>query len=489
MYGSVNSMSDEHSWIDTALRYAGAGWRLIPLHVEGRDGKCSCGDSSCSRPGAHPRFTDWPAESSGEERDILSWGDLWKENGIGLVTGRISGVIALAVDLLNDGARTLHALETRHERIELTPEYGVAGKSRYFLFHHPGGTIPEEIELGRGVRLLGDGTFAVVPPYLWWDRRSSLRWVEYPDQIDLRPAPSWLLQCCHIPTAVPSREDDPPASPCEAIGSLLPFRSGETYCMQGAAHASWILKPWIAEGALTLVTGAPKVSGKTTWLLNLARSILMGTPFLKESAAGSAVVYLTEQGVGSFNRALQNVGLTNRHVLQRLSVLHAGRTRGFDWAQLVRASADQCIRLGARVLMIDSLNRFSGLGSNVDDFAASNLIEPLQEAADRGLAVISVFHQFQVEDTGLSDSIHRLGKLAGAADIILSLRRPLDGRPTLRRIEILSRFEESQDTIVVDYDRGVYRNILLPLPLFDSSSGHDSRGDGFVDIPGTMIVN
>lgn len=489
MYGSVNGMSGDNGWIVSALKYAGAGWHLIPLHVEERNGKCSCGDPSCGHPGAHPRFSDWPAESSRDERDILSWGDLWKESGIGLVTGKVSGVIVLAVDLLNDGARTLHALETRHERIGVTPEYGIAGKSRYFLFRHPGGDVPDEVELGRGVRLYGDGAFVAVPPYDWWDHRSTLRWVEHPDHTDLRPAPSWLLQCCHVPTAAPSETVATPAPSHEAVASLLPFRSGESYCLQGTARASWILKPWIAEGALTLVTGALRVSGKTTWLLNLARSILTGTPFLKESTDGSPVVYLTEQGVGSFNRALRSVGLTDRQALRGLSVLHAGRTRGFDWAQLVRASADQCIRLGGRVLMIDSLNRFAGVGSNVDDFTAPGLIEPLQEAADRGIAVVSVFHQFHSEDASLSDSIERLGKLAGAADIILSLRRPVDGRPTFRRIDVLSRFEEAQASIVVDFDRGVYRHVLHPLPLLDTPAGHDSLGDGFVDVPSTMIVN
>src|SRR5690606_42118401 len=56
-----------------------------------------------------------------------------------------------------------------------------------------------DLELGRGVRLYGDGAFVAVPPYDWWDHRSTLRWVEHPDHTDLRPAPSWLLQCCHVP--------------------------------------------------------------------------------------------------------------------------------------------------------------------------------------------------------------------------------------------------------------------------------------------------
>lgn len=73
-------------WLE---RYAALGWCLTPIHEARDDGSCTCGRSTCSDPGKHPRLKGWRIEGDGCSRDIdtlLSW----EWGSIGLVCDRSS---------------------------------------------------------------------------------------------------------------------------------------------------------------------------------------------------------------------------------------------------------------------------------------------------------------------------------------------------------------------------------------------------------------
>jgi RecA-family ATPase len=82
------------------------------------------------------------------------------------------------------------------------------------------------------------------------------------------------------------------------------FKTAKQIAAATNASIDWIVKPWIAKGCITELTGRPKEAGKTTLLLNgFVRSIVNGKKFLTEPVKKGTVVYLTERGNGSFLQA------------------------------------------------------------------------------------------------------------------------------------------------------------------------------------------
>ena len=86
-------------------------------------------------------------------------------------------------------------------------------------------------------------------------------------------------------------------------------------------------------------------------------------------------------------------------------------------------------------------------------------MRPLQLAAADGLAVVIVRHERksdgEVVVAGRDSSAY-----AGAADIVLSIRRP-EGkvRPTLRVIHALSRFSQVPDQMMIELTEQGYRSL------------------------------
>jgi hypothetical protein len=124
-------------------------------------------------------------------------------------------------------------------------------------------------------------------------------------------------------------------------------------------------------------------------------------------------------------------------------------------------AADKAVEFGAGLLVVDTLGQFAGIRGDAENSAgaATEAMEPLQEAAARGLAVVITRHERkgggEVGESGRGSSA-----FGGAVDIILSLRRG-DGnvRPTVRVIESLSRFDETPDKLVIELVEGAYKSL------------------------------
>jgi hypothetical protein len=82
-----------------ALDYRQRGLSVIPLHNM-RNGVCTCKDGvECPNPGKHPRVTWTPyQQQAATEEDIRAWWTKWPQANVGIVTGKVSGIIVLDVD-------------------------------------------------------------------------------------------------------------------------------------------------------------------------------------------------------------------------------------------------------------------------------------------------------------------------------------------------------------------------------------------------------
>ena len=238
----------------------------------------------------------------------------------------------------------------------------------------------------------------------------------------------------------------------------LRFRTARQVAEEAPAEVPWVAKPWLAKATVTELTGKPKSGGKTTLTMHLVAACLDGLPFLGEPTMQTSVVYLTEERPTTFKEALRRAGLLER---DDLAVLHWHDTLGTEWPDVVAAAVAECRRMGAQLLVVDTLGQFAGLKGEEESTsgAAFEAIAPLQQAAALGIAVLIIRHQRKgggdVEDAGRGSSA-----FGGAADILLSLRRG-DGntRPSIRILRGLSRFSETPDNLVIELTAGGYINL------------------------------
>ena len=207
----------------------------------------------------------------------------------------------------------------------------------------------------------------------------------------------------------------------------------------------FVVEPYLLRGAVTDLVAKIK-AGKTTFALGeiVARALKKGP-----------VVYLTEQPPASFRVALVRAQLLGR---ETLFILPSNAVIGLEWVAIARIAGQKCRETNAVLLAVDTLSHFARLDgdSENDSGAALACMRPLQEIAAAGPAVLTIRHERksggEIGDAGRGSSA-----FGGAADTLLALRRP-EGhtRPTLRKIECVSRFEGLPTDAMYEFIDGHY---------------------------------
>jgi hypothetical protein len=235
----------------------------------------------------------------------------------------------------------------------------------------------------------------------------------------------------------------------------LRFRSAAEIARETPDSVPWIADPWVALGSLTELDGKIKAGGKTTWLLALCRKVLDGQPFMGKPTLKTPVVFLTEQPMSSFREALRRADLLER---EDFRVLRYHDTIGTPWPQVVEAAKQECLRMGAKLLGVDTFPQFAGIRGDSENSSGATLeaLEPIQGVVALGIGVMGVRHDRKAGgDVG--DSGRGSSAWGGVADTIISIRRG-DGNasPTVRILQSLSRFDGPPDKLVIDLRDGEY---------------------------------
>lgn len=186
--------------LPAALAYAQRlNWPVFP--VQGiSNGHCTCGKLQCDRPGKHPigNLVPHGLKDASTDPDIIArW---WKEApwaNIGVVTGAISGLVVLDVDVIKGGDDSLFALEQTYGKLPETVMALTGSGGFHYLFAHPGGKtrIKNSVDtLGVGLDIRGDGGYIVVAPSLHIHGR-QYAWEESckPLVAPIAEVPPWLL--------------------------------------------------------------------------------------------------------------------------------------------------------------------------------------------------------------------------------------------------------------------------------------------------------
>ncbi len=174
-----------------ALAYAARGWSVIPIEPRGK------------RPlVAWLEFQQRPAAAD----EVDAWFDRWPEANVGLVTGRVSGLVVVDIDPRHGGATSLGRACDEHGPLPRTVEAETGGGGRHLYFAYPGVPVANRVGLRPGIDLRADGGCVVAPPSRHPSGR-RYRWATGcgPDEAPFAALPDWLLPaaCGHGPRGHP----------------------------------------------------------------------------------------------------------------------------------------------------------------------------------------------------------------------------------------------------------------------------------------------
>lgn len=235
---------------------------------------------------------------------------------------------------------------------------------------------------------------------------------------------------------------------------ILHFRSGAEIAMTTNERIEWIVPGFVTRGGITEL-GAKVKAGKTTLILKLVRAAADGLDFLGKPTLKTPTVYLTEQPIVSFRQAMERAGLLGRDDFRVL--LHGG-TRGTPWAEVAAAAVEECKRVGAFLLVVDTLPQFAGLRGDSENNSGDALaaMEPLLRAAADDIGVILSRHE-RKSGGDVGDSGRGSSAFAGAVDVVLSLRKPAgNSKNTKRVLQALSRFSETPPELLIELTESGY---------------------------------
>lgn len=127
--------------------------------------------------------------------EVRDWFRRWPDANIGIVTGRISGLVVLDVDPRHFGDDSLSDFERAYGPVPDTVEAITGSGGRHIYFAYPGRVVRNAVAFAPGLDLRGDGGVVVAPPSVHaTGRRYEWEVSHDPDMVHLAPMPRWLVR-------------------------------------------------------------------------------------------------------------------------------------------------------------------------------------------------------------------------------------------------------------------------------------------------------
>ncbi len=235
------------------------------------------------------------------------------------------------------------------------------------------------------------------------------------------------------------------------------WRSGADVVVDTESKVEWVWRDYLARGTVTELDGKVKVSGKTTFCHHLSRAILDGEPFLDRPTLRGPIVYLTEEGPATFERALHTRGLKGKADFHYLSKRHVSTVA---WVELVALARAKVIETGAVLLVVDTLGKLAGFQGD-DENSAGRVMSamlPLQAlATELNIAVVVTRHERRAGGQ-VGESARGSTAISGDVDQILQLSRTGgDSHQSERWLKAVGRYDETPAELRIELDRGTYR--------------------------------
>ena len=192
---------------DYARVYAANGWRVFPVHSITPQGVCTCGSSGCgTKSGKHPRIDAWTTKASSDPEVVAQfWRDAPGSN-IGVL---LSDVLVLDVEKKDNGLETFAGLEEKYGPLERRAMQ-VSGSGGYHFFFKASERVKAtKTKAAPGIDLLTGAQYVILAPSRHYSG-GTYSWDAEPNpltsrrgEIDLRPAPEWVLDLAEKKTPAP----------------------------------------------------------------------------------------------------------------------------------------------------------------------------------------------------------------------------------------------------------------------------------------------
>ena len=270
-----------------ALRYAMAGLAVLPLHGV-TNGRCSCGDDQCDRPGKHPRPKRGIAAATTDPEEIKRLWTKWPHAKIGMVLGGPTKLAALVANG-EAGRQSLQAI--KETRGSLPSTVTIQDCDRRIRLFRVVANQPRRRDIANGVRILGDGALVVAPSTLN-ESTNNRRFVpgRALGEIEIAQVPRWLIRLdaaasgvvtgnlAHTATGVTRLPAEPQAS-----RTIVMVPTSEI----APARINWIWPGIIASGSVTGLVGYPGL-GKSQVAIDIAATVSTGRQWPGDAANGNA---------------------------------------------------------------------------------------------------------------------------------------------------------------------------------------------------------
>lgn len=161
-----------------ALQYLKLHWSIIPIKAREK------------RPAI--KWAEFEKRRANED-EVKGWFQHIPDANIGIVTGSISGLVVLDVDVGQGGDKSLAQWEQQYGLLPRTVEVVSGGGGRHLYFKHPGATLHNRVGLASGIDLRGDGGCIVAPPSIH-PSGNVYQWLKghEPGNMALADMPNWL---------------------------------------------------------------------------------------------------------------------------------------------------------------------------------------------------------------------------------------------------------------------------------------------------------
>jgi hypothetical protein len=187
--GKNKKSSGTGSALRVALRLAAEDAPLLPRCGK-VDGRCSCGNENCERPGRHSPSGISTADATTDPQVIRRWWKKWPDAWPGIVIGGELGIIAVVSEGAA-GEATERKLREQGKIFKKTITFR-DHQRRIRLCYAWGSDVPYGTQLGDGLRLLDAGEIVKAPRRL--QGGDSIQFLDgrAPGEISLTSAPDWL---------------------------------------------------------------------------------------------------------------------------------------------------------------------------------------------------------------------------------------------------------------------------------------------------------
>ncbi len=210
---------------------------------------------------------------------------------------------------------------------------------------------------------------------------------------------------------------------------------------------SWYWEGYIAPFRKTIFVGHPK-AGKTTLMSHLVKGLSGVRCAIGPPVSPARTLILTEEHIDLWNRRGKTLNIDGREIwIKRVRRV----TSHEEWTKQLLEFEKFMLAHNITVLIIDTLSHIWPCLDENDAIAVGRALDPLNELANRGTAVVCIHHAPKAKQSAV---ISARGSTAIPAffDIVINMRTAGKGTHTTRRsLKAWGRDLETPESLILDY--------------------------------------